>query len=125
MIHQVTLDALTSRIADTANLPRGELVLEAGSVLAGTILMAAGICGYGPGAHDSTVTLAGLLPRIARYRDQFYAYLLTNIENPHRQRLLQEAETRQQPFGAADYESVLTPSIPGFDRRRCRRCDLL
>ncbi|MGI9516615.1 MAG: hypothetical protein ACR2NP_06210 [Pirellulaceae bacterium] len=101
VIHQVTLDALTSRITDTAELPRGELVLEAGSVLAGTILMAAGICGYGPGAHDSTVTLSNLLPRIARYRDQFYADLLSRIEDPHRHRLLTEAETRQQPFGAA------------------------
>ncbi len=101
VIHQVTLDALTSRIADTPDLPRNELVLEAGSVLAGTILMAAGICGWGPGAHDSTVTLAGLMPKIARYRDQFYADLLSRLEDPQRQRLLQEAETRQQPFGAA------------------------
>jgi len=35
-------------------------------VLAGTILMAAGISGSGPTAHDSSTTLSSLIPRIAR-----------------------------------------------------------
>ncbi len=101
VIHQVTLDALTSRTHEQTDLPREQLVFEAGSVLAGTILMAAGICGYGPGAHDSTVTLANLLPMIAHYRDQFYAQLMTRLAEPHRTRLIEEATFRQQPFGAA------------------------
>ena len=101
VIHQVTLDALTSRVEENDSLPRQELIYEAGSVLAGTILMAAGICGYGPGAHDSTVTLTKLLPVVAGYRDRFYADLLSRLPEPHRQRMMQEAELRQQPFGAA------------------------
>jgi hypothetical protein len=101
VIHQVTLDALTSRIHEERELPREQLVVEAGSVLAGTILMAAGICGYGPGAHDSTVSLSALLPVIAAYRDRFYQELLARLPEPHRQRLAEEAVIRQQPFGAA------------------------
>lgn len=105
VIHQVTLDALTSRVTEPQGedqaIPREQLVFEAGSVLAGTILMAAGICGYGPGAHDSTVTLSGLLPVIAGYRDRFYSNLLERLDDPHRSRLAEEAVVRQQPFGAA------------------------
>ena len=40
------------------------------------LLMAAGVSGWGPGAHDSATTLAVLLPRIARYRDAFYEGLI-------------------------------------------------
>lgn len=101
VIHQVTLDALTLRVSETSDLSKEELVFEAGSVLAGTILMAAGICGYGPGAHDSTITLSHLLPLIATYRDRFYAELLSRLDEPHRTRMLKETELRQQPFGAA------------------------
>ena len=101
VIHQVTLDALTSRASDVEEIDRDQLIYEAGAVLAGTILMAAGICGYGPGAHDSTVTLANLLPVIAGYRDQFYSDLLHRLPDQHRERLTQEAIVRQQPFGAA------------------------
>ena len=101
VIHQVTLNAVTSRVHEETELPRDQLVVEAGSVLAGTILMASGICGWGPGAHDSTVTLSSLLPVIAGYRDQFYSDLLSRLEDPHRKRLAEEAAVRQQPFGAA------------------------
>ena len=44
-------------------------------MLAGTILMASGISGEGPATFDSTITLAKLLPKIARYRDEFYERL--------------------------------------------------
>jgi len=101
VIHQVTLDALTSRIGEESELPTDQMIYEAGSVLAGTILMAAGICGYGPGAHDSTVTLSSLLPTVAYYRDRFYSDLLARLPEPHRGRLAEEASIRQQPFGAA------------------------
>ena len=103
VIHQVTLDALTARIDDgsAGELPKEELIFEAGAVLAGTILMAAGICGWGPGAHDSTITLGRLLPGIAWYRDQFYSDLLSQLEGQHQSRLVEEVTTRQQPFGAA------------------------
>ncbi len=101
IIHQVTLDALTSRVENGSEKERDELILEAGAVLAGTILMAAGICGRGPGAHDSTVTLTDLLPVVAHYRDAFYNDLLEKVPEPHRTRLVDESIKRQQPFGSA------------------------
>jgi hypothetical protein len=114
IIHQVTLDALLERVErdsrpptaseeDTRRIPipREQLMFEAGAVLAGTILMASGVSGNGPGAHHSTVTLGNLLPSIATYRDQFYHELLQRLPEEHRLRLLKEAETRRQPFGAA------------------------
>ena len=51
-------------------------------MLAGTVLMATGISGYGPGAHESSQTLAVLMPGIARYRDQFYQHLLARMSGP-------------------------------------------
>src|SRR4029077_8863948 len=78
---------------------RSELLFEAAAVLAGTILMGTGISGYGPGAHDSSVTLATLMPRIARLRDQFYTGLLARLRGPQADRLRAEAETTRQPFG--------------------------
>ena len=98
---QVTLDALMSRIETCADAPRDELVFEAAAVLAGTIIMSTGISGVGPGSHDSSVTLATLLPRIAAYRDVFYERLLGHIKGRHGQRLRRETEQRRQPFGGA------------------------
>ena len=110
LIHQVTLDALLSRVERDSKsgelnksepIDRDELMAEAGAVLAGTILMASGISGSGPAAHSSTVTLGALLPMIASYRDQFYAQLIDRLPSEHRQRLRQESRIRHQPFGAA------------------------
>ena len=58
VVQQVTLDALMRRLTDTTDIPYDELLLEAASVLAGTILMASGISGEGPAAFDSSVTLS-------------------------------------------------------------------
>ena len=101
VIHQVTLDALYCRTQAKSDLPADQLLLEAGAVLAGTILMASGISGSGPDTHASTVTLATLLPRIAAYRDEFYKQLLDRLEGPHAERLQAESQRRRQPFGAA------------------------
>jgi hypothetical protein len=102
VIHQVTLDALCQRVTDLAESRcREELVYEAGAVLAGTILMGSGICGWGPGAHDSSVSLASLMPHIAGYRDRFYNELLANTNTQHRQKLESEAILKKQPFGGA------------------------
>ena len=38
-------------------------------------------------------TLSTLMPRIARYRDAFYAELLKKVPGAHGQRLRQEAES--------------------------------
>ncbi len=104
VLQQVTLDALLSRCEghvypDDAN--EDECWLEAASVLAGTMLMAAGTSGDGPARHDSNVTLSTLLPHIANYRDEFYEQLLGQIEGAHGLRLLEEADRFRQPFGAA------------------------
>lgn len=101
VVQQVTLDALMLRLSDTSDIPRDELLIEAAAVLAGTILMASGVGGDGPGMHDSTTTLAKLLPRIARYRDQFYERLFQRIGGTHADRLREEAQQKRQPFGGA------------------------
>ncbi len=101
VIRQVTADALLSRIQEEPHLPPDELIQEAAAVLAGVILMASGTSGAGPGRHDSTVNLAKLVPRVAKYRDQFYADLLERTPGPHGDRLRQEAATTRQPFGGA------------------------
>jgi hypothetical protein len=98
---KITLDALMERINTPGPLSREELLLEGAAVLAGTLLMATGISGYGPAAHDSTTTLATLLPRIARYRDVFYEHLLKRLEGPHADRLRDELATTRQAFGGA------------------------
>jgi hypothetical protein len=98
---KVTLDALLARVDEAGPGDRDERLTEAAAVLAGTILMAVGVDGWGPSAHDSTATLAALLPRIARYRDSFYEQLLERLSGPHAARLRQEVATTRQPFGAA------------------------
>ncbi len=99
VVRKITLDALMDRINTPGPVPREELLLEGAAVLAGTLLMATGISGYGPTAHDSTTTLATLLPRIARYRDVFYEHLLKRLDGPHAARLRDELATTRQPFG--------------------------
>jgi hypothetical protein len=101
VVQQVTLDSLMQRLEGELSAPFEEIQLEAAAVLAGTILMASGICGSGPDSHDSTVSLATLLPRIARYRDAFYEHLLASLTGNHAQRLKQEAAEKRQPFGGA------------------------
>ncbi|HTQ40428.1 MAG TPA: hypothetical protein VMJ32_15490 [Pirellulales bacterium] len=101
VIQQCTLDAALARIQQSHDLPREQVLFEAGAVLAGTILMASGTTGNGPEAHDSSVSLATLLPKIARYRDEFYQHLLAQLQGEHRQRLEAEAAARRQPFAGA------------------------
>ncbi len=102
VIHQVTLDALLARLKEEAEgISQEELLFEAAAVMAGTILMASGISGFGPGAFASTVSLPSLLGPIAAYRDQFYTELMYQVEGEHRARLLAEQEIRRQPFGGA------------------------
>src|SRR5262249_28186397 len=96
---QVTLDAILDRVVRPGGLNRGELLFEGAAVLAGTLLMATGVSGNGPGAHDSSASLAALMPRIARYRDRFYQDLLARLKGPHGDRLRREAEQTRQPFG--------------------------
>ena len=90
-------------------------------MLAGTILMGAGVSGSGPSYHDSTVTLSKLVPRIARYRDAFYQRLLKALPGPHGERLREEAEKRQQPFaGVRQYlnQAIATQRAAHLQDRR-------
>ncbi|MEX0819030.1 MAG: hypothetical protein WD070_05545 [Pirellulaceae bacterium] len=100
VLQQATLDALMQRL-DSGEAPLDELMVEAAAVLAGIILMGAGISGAGPDTHDSTTTLSTLLPQIAAYRDAFYERLLVRIPGQHGQRLAAEAAVRRQPLGSA------------------------
>ncbi len=104
IVHQVTLDALVERaelIARDESDPvcYDEAIMEASAVMAGTMLMASGISGSGPGTYDSNTTLATLLPIIAGYRDQFYVDLMNRLPTGHRVRLEEESRLRHQPFG--------------------------
>ncbi len=104
VVRQVTLDALVARIeqAEGENAENlDEIIFESSAVLAGTILMASGISGAGPSTHDSHTSLITLVPRIAKYRDEFYEQLLGRMDNGHGERLRVELKTMQQPFGAA------------------------
>lgn len=110
VLQQITLDSLLARVAalecacdegGTACATHDELVFEAAAVLAGTILMASGTSGDGPGCHSSDVTLSTLLPHIASYRDQFYEDLLSRVGGAHGERLRAEAERMRQPLGGA------------------------
>ena len=108
VLQQITLDALLSRcrIDDGVGDSDSEQQLrdrfeDAACVLAGTMLMASGTSGDGPGRHDSNTTLSTLLPHIASYRDAFYQQLLTGAPGDYGIRLQDEAERYHQPFGAA------------------------
>lgn len=107
VLRQMTLDTLLTWVTPGAHglafggadgAEKGERLFEAAAVLAGTILMGAGVSGAGPNFHDSTVTLSKLVPRIARYRDAFYQRLLKQLPGAHGERLRAEAEKRKQPF---------------------------
>lgn len=101
ILQQVTLDALSQRVQSAGDIPREELLFEAAAVLAGTMLMGSGVTGCSPHTHDSSVTLATLLPHIAAYRDAFYEELLKRVGGAHGQRLRAEAKALRQPFGGA------------------------
>lgn len=101
VIQQVTLDGILDRVLHRGRLGRKNAVFEAAAVLAGTILMGAGISGDGPSRHGSDVTFATLLAHIAEYRDDFYRELLAGLSEKQRERLEAEAARLRQPFGGA------------------------
>jgi hypothetical protein len=103
VLQAVTLDALLERV-DEAPDDAPFRLQEAAVVLAGTILMAAGVSGSGPETHDSDTTLANLLPRIAAYRDAFYQSRLAETPGPAGDRLRTQATTLRQPFGGARHD---------------------
>ncbi len=101
VLQQITLDALLERVETPGDLPRAELLEEAATVLAGTMLMASFVSGRGPETHDSSVTLHTLVPKIVAFRDQFYDRLLKERTGAHGERLRAEAAALRQAFGGA------------------------
>lgn len=101
VVQQVTFDALLQRVLEPENMSAEEALYEGAAVLAGTILMASGISGYGPETFDSSVSLTTLLPRIAAYRDEFYERLIAKTQGEHGRRLKKEAKLLRQPFAGA------------------------
>ncbi|MDA8697460.1 hypothetical protein N9M41_03205 [Rhodopirellula sp.] len=101
VVRQVTMEALLSRLRDDQDLDPYEVLQEAASVLAGTILMASAINGWGPGWHSSDITLGSLMKPIAAFRDAYYEDRLKRLAGSHRDRLNEEQRLRRQPFGAA------------------------
>lgn len=101
IVRQVTMEALLSRLREENDIDPEEVLQEAASVLAGTILMASAINGWGPGWHSSEITLGSLMKPIAAFRDSYYEDRLSRLAGPHRDRLNEEQQLRRQPFGAA------------------------
>lgn len=101
VLRQITLEGLLERVRQPGAADPTELLTEGAAVLAGTILMATGVTGWGPAAHDSSTSLSVLLPKVARLRDAFYERLLTKLPKSHGARLAQEKATTRQPLGAA------------------------
>ncbi len=101
VVQQVTLDSLMDRVLQPSDIAEDERLFEAAAVLAGTILMAAGISGRGPETHDSSTSLGTLLPQIAANRDAFYQRLFSHVKGRHAERLRKESAELRQPFGGA------------------------
>ena len=106
VVQQATLDgilswpeAATVSPLDQADERQAQLHRESSAVLAGVMLMASGLSGHGPGAHQAAMPLAELLPRIAGYRDEFYRWLLGRLPEDHHRRLDEEMQRLRQPFG--------------------------
>jgi hypothetical protein len=99
IVRQLSLEMLLGRVEEATEGDKAELLWESSAVLAGIILMAAGLCGSGPAAFDSSMTYSKLVPKIAAFRDSFYSKLLAKVPGQHGERLRQEAAVAKQPFG--------------------------
>ncbi|MDR2114971.1 MAG: hypothetical protein LBP87_01170 [Planctomycetaceae bacterium] len=106
VIHQVTVDGILRRIenaytgeSEAAAIPADELLIEAGAVLAGTMLMGSGVCGDTPHTYSSETSLTDLMPLIAGYRDRFYEQLTEKIPDKMKPRIQAEKQRLFQPFG--------------------------
>ncbi|MGD0382609.1 MAG: hypothetical protein ABSA77_03740, partial [Thermoguttaceae bacterium] len=101
VVQQAALEAMMDRLKNQGKIGGKEVLFEEAAVLAGTMLMGSGISGSRPNAHESTVSLATLVQKIADYRDAFYHRLLARLDGDHAQRLNREAAELKQPLGGA------------------------
>jgi hypothetical protein len=99
---RVIMKTLERWLAGEAKSPTtdyDERVKESAAVLAGTILLASGVAGGGPGDLTSDHTPAVIVAHVSRIRDQFYADLVAKWPGSHGERLRKEAIRDRQPFG--------------------------
>jgi len=94
-----TLEKWLSSATATSAINAEERVREASAVLAGTILLASGVAGGGPGDLTSEHTPAVIVAHVSKLRDRFYADLVAKWPGPHGDRLRREAVRDRQPFG--------------------------
>lgn len=100
VIRWMILDATLQWMRDQTDKEPADTQYEAAAALAGTMLLASGVSGWGPGAHGSDVSLATLVPIVAQYRDAFYASLLAKTSGPTGERLREQAKRFRQPFAS-------------------------
>jgi hypothetical protein len=100
VIRKHVIDALVDWIKQHQKaMGMEEALFDASAALCGTILMASSVSGAGPGTHDSTASLASIMPSVAGYRDQFYVYLMSSTTGERAERLKKLEEQSRQPFG--------------------------
>ena len=118
VVRKIALDALLERVEQPGSLDRGELLWEAAAVLAGTVLMASGVSGAGPSAHDSTTTLGRLYCRTSRsIGTRFMSNGSPSAAAPTPRRLRQEQAAMRQAFGGA--RQHLNAYLRAIGRRNC------
>ncbi len=122
VLQQVTLEMMLARIDTEDGIPREEKIFETGAVLAGTMLMGGAISGHRPDTHDSSITLATLLPKIAAFRDLFYTTLLSRLGGSMGERLRAEAQKMRQPFAGVRFH--LNRAITQFRAEQYQRIRL-
>jgi hypothetical protein len=98
---RVIMKTLERWLASQADSPgnQEERIRESAAVLAGTILLASGVAGGGPGDLTSDHTPPVIVGQVSRIRDRFYADLVKNWPGAHGDRLRKEAIRDRQPFG--------------------------
>lgn len=94
-----TLERWLSSETKATKIAAEERVKESAAVLAGTILLASGVAGGGPGDLTSDHTPAVIVAHVSRLRDRFYTDLVARWPGPHGDRLRKEALRDRQPFG--------------------------
>jgi hypothetical protein len=121
VVRRIVLDAMLEW-ANGSGGSEKERLYDAAAALCGTMLMAASVSGSGPDSHNSTVSLATLLPVIAQRRDEFYSRLTEQASGPRAKRLKKiEAETRQ-PFGHV--RQHLNMQLAGYGALQVQRREL-
>lgn len=122
VIRKVVIDSLVAWTQQQSDIPKEEVLHDAAAALCGTILMASSISGSGPETFDSTISLSDLLPAVARYRDAFYEYLISQAQGDRKERLQQHREKTHQPFGHV--RQYLNMALSGYTAQQVRYREL-